>query len=79
MQTVFVHLFGYSIFSLRKLTFDKLKVVVKECQLPILLVLRHIHSEMKKHVIGVFPSAEDDETCPTIDGTYSKCITIPFI
>ena len=31
MQTVFVHLFGYSIISFRKLTFDEWKVVVKKC------------------------------------------------
>ena len=79
MQAVLIHLFGYSIFSFRKLTFDELKVVVRESQLPMLLVLQHIHSETQKHVIGVFPSAECDETLLIIDGTYSKCITIPFI
>ena len=61
------------------MTFDELKVVVRECQLPMLLVLQHIHSETQKHVIGVFPSAECDDTLYKIDETYSKCITIPFI
>ena len=37
------------------------------------------HSEIQKHVKGVFPSAECVETLHIIDGTYSKCITIPFI
>ena len=30
-------------------------------------------------MIDVFPSAEGDETPHIVDGTYSKCITIPFI
>ena len=51
-----VHLFGYSIFSFKKLTFDELKVVVKECQLTMVLVLNHVQSETQKHVIGVFPT-----------------------
>ena len=34
-QTVLIHLFGYSIFSFRKLTFDELKVAIKEYQLPV--------------------------------------------
>ena len=44
-----------------------------------LLVLQHIHSEKQKHVIGVFPSADYDEISHIINGTYSKCIIIPFI
>ena len=74
MQTVLIHCFGYSIFSLRKLIFDQLKVVVRECQLPMIMVVSHIPS-----VKGVFPSVEWDETLHIIDGTSSKCITIPFI
>ena len=58
MQTVLVHLFGYNIFSFRKLTFDKLKVVAKECQLQMLFVLTHIQSHTQMDVIQVFPSAE---------------------
>ena len=54
-------------------------MVVKECQLLMLLVFTHIQSETQKHVIGVFPSVEGDETSHIVDGTYSKCITIPFI
>ena len=68
MQIVFVYLFGYSIFSFRQLTHDELKVVVKEDQLPMLLVLTNIQSETQKHVIGVLPSVEG--SC-IIDGTYS--------
>ena len=79
MQLVLVNLFGYSIFSFRKLTFDELKVVVRECLLPMLLSLQHIHCQTQKHVIRVFPSAECDETLHIINRTYSKCITIPFI
>ena len=56
------HHFGYSIFSSMKSTFNELRVVVRGCQLPILLVLQHIHSETQKHVIGEFPCAECDET-----------------
>ena len=33
MQTMLINFFGYSIFLLKKLTFDELKVVVRECQL----------------------------------------------
>ena len=55
-----------------------MKVVVKEFQLPMLVVLRHIHSETQKHV-RVFPSAEGYKTSHIADGTYSKSITIPFI
>ena len=55
MQTVLVHLFSYSIFSFRKLTYDELKVVVKEYQLPMVFVLTHIQSKTQKHIIGVFP------------------------
>ena len=62
MLTVFVHLFGYSIFLFRKLTFDELKMVVKECHLSMLHVLTHIQSETQKHVIRVFPSVEGDKT-----------------
>ena len=79
MQTVLIHHFGYSIFLFKKWTFDELKVVVREGQLPMFLVLRHIHSETQKHVIRVFPSAECDKTLYIIDGTYSKYIMIPFI
>ena len=79
MQTVLVHLFGCSIFSLRKLTFDELKIVVKECQPPMLLLVTHTQSETQKHVFGVFPNVEGDETSHIVDGTYSKCIAIPFI
>ena len=79
MQTVLIHLFGYSIFSFRKMTFNELKVVVRECQFPMLFVLQHIQSETQKHVTGAFPSAESDETLYVIVGTYSKCLTIPFI
>ena len=61
------------------MTFDELKVVVKECQLPMLLVLTHIQSDTQKHVIGVFPSVQGVEATHIVDGTYSKCITIPFI
>ena len=43
-----------------------------------LLVLRHIHGEMQKHGIGLFPSVEGDETSHRVDGTYSKCIIIKF-
>ena len=46
-----VQLVGYSIFSFRTLTFDELKIVVKECQLPMLLVMTHNQSEIQKHVI----------------------------
>ena len=74
-----IHLFGYSIFSFKKLTFDELKVIVKECQLSMLLALRNIHSETQKHVIGVFPCVEGDETSHIVDGTYTKCTAIPFI
>ena len=63
----------------QELTFDELNVVLRECWLSMFLVLQHIHSETQKHVIGVFPSAESDETLHIIDGTYSKCRTIPFI
>ena len=52
---------------------------VKECQLPMLLVLTQIHSETQKHLIGVFPSAKGDETSHIVDGMYSKCIIFPFI
>ena len=79
MQAVLIHLFGYGIFPSRELTFDELKVIVRECQLLMLLVVQHIHSETQKNVIGVFSSTECDETLHIIDGTYSKCITIPFI
>ena len=79
MQTVLIHLFGYSIFLFRKLKSNELKVVVRECQLPMLLILQHIHNETQKHVIGVFPSAKCNETLHIIDGTYLKCIMIPFI
>ena len=61
------------------LTCDELKMVVRECQLPMLLVLTHIQSETQKHVVGVFPSDEGDETSYIVNGTYSKCITLPFI
>ena len=44
-----------------------------------LLVSNHIQSETQKYVIGVFPSVEGDVTSHVIDGTYSKCVTIPFI
>ena len=76
MQAVFVHLFSYSIFSFRKLTFDKLKMVVKKCQL---LVFTHMQSETQKYVIGVFPSVEGDETTHIFDGMYSKYMTMSFI
>ena len=79
MQTVFVSLFVYSLFSFRILTFNELKVVVKECQLPMILVLTHNQSETKKHVIGVFLSVEGNETSHLVNGMYSKCITNPFI
>ena len=36
------------------------------------------HSETMKHVIGVFPSVESDETSHKVDGMYRKCITIYF-
>ena len=48
MQIVLTHLFGYRIFSFRKLTFDELKVVVRECQLPMLHNLQHFHSETQR-------------------------------
>ena len=64
---------------IQELTFDELKVVAIECQLPMLLALRHINSETQKHVIGVFPCAKRDETSHIIDGTYSKCIMIPLV
>ena len=76
MQAVLFRCFGYSILSFRKSTFDELQVVVKECQLPMLLILTHTQSETQKHVLGVFPSIEGNETSHFIDGTYSKCITI---
>ena len=69
MKTVLIHLFGNSIFSFRKLTFDELKVIVRECQLPMLLVLQHIQSEIQKHVIEIIPSAECDEILHIIGGT----------
>ena len=61
------------------MTLVVISVTVSECQLPMILVLQHIHSETQKHVIAVFPSAKCDETSHIIDGTYSKCITNPFI
>ena len=79
MQTVLIHLFGYSMFSFRKLTFDELKAVLEECHLPILLILCNIHSESQKHIIRVFPSDEGDENSHIVDGTCSKYITVPFI
>ena len=79
MQIVLVHLFGYSIFFFKKLTFDDLKVVSKECQLPMLFVLRQIQSETQKHVKGVLSCVQGDKTSCIVDGTYSKCMTIPFI
>ena len=54
-------------------------MIIKECQLTMLLVLTHIQSETQKHVIGVFLSVEGDEVSHVTDGTYSKCITIPSI
>ena len=45
--------FAYSIFSFKKLTFDELKMIIKECQLTVLLVLTHIQVETQKHVIEV--------------------------
>ena len=79
MQTVLIHLFGYNMFSSRKLIFDELKDVVNKCQLPMLLVLRHHHSKTQKHVVGVSPSAEGYYIFYIVDGKYSKCITISFI
>ena len=79
VQTVFVHHFGFHTFSLRKLEFDELKMIVKECQIPMLLVLTNIQSETQKHIKGLFPSVEGDEASHIADGTHSKCITIPFI
>ena len=67
MEAVLIHLFGYSLFSFRKSTFDELKVFVKECQFPMLLVLTHIQSK-----------TNGDETSYTVDGTCSKGIIIPF-
>ena len=55
------------IFSFRKLTFDELKVVVKKCQLPTLLVFRHSHGEIQNHFIGVFSSVECDDTSHIVD------------
>ena len=77
--TVLIHLFDYIIFSFRKLTFDELVVVIKECQLSIFLLLRHIQSETQSYVIEVFPRVEGDETFHIVDGTYSKCIAISII
>ena len=71
MQTMLVHLFGHSIFLLRKLTFDELKVAIKECQHLMLFVLRHIPGETKKHGIGVFPNVEVDDTSHIVNQTYT--------
>ena len=79
MLAFVVHLFGYITFSFMKLRLDELKMVVKEYQLPMLLILTYIKSEAQKHAIGVFPSVEGDETAHVVDGTYSKYITIAFI
>ena len=79
MQSILVHCFGYNILPFKKLIYGELKVVVKECQLPILLILSDIQRETKKHVKGVFPSVKGDGTSHIIDGTYLKCITSPFI
>ena len=57
---------------IQKLTFDELKVVLKECQLPMLLVLTLIQGEAQKHVIGVSPCVEGNETSHIVDGTYSN-------
>ena len=61
MQTVLNHLFGYNMFSSRKLRFDELKDVVNKCQLSMLFVLRYHHSKTQKHVVAVFPSFEGVE------------------
>ena len=50
MQTVLIHLFDYSIFSFRKLTYDELKVIAREYQLLMILVLQHVHHETQKQV-----------------------------
>ena len=67
-----------TVFSHSGMAFDMLRMVVKELQLPMLLILTVIQREIWKHVIGVFPRVKKDETFLIVDGTYSKCATIPF-
>ena len=55
-----------------------MKFVIKECQLPMLLVWTHIQSDTQKHVIGLFSIVKGDETSHIIDGINSKYITMPF-
>ena len=56
MQAVIFYPVHHSLFSFRKITLDEMKFLVRECQLPILLVLIYIHHDIKMYVLGVFPS-----------------------
>ena len=76
MQFFLTQLFGYNILSSKKSIFDKLTMVVKELQLP--LILEDVKREIQNHVLGTFLSVKGDERSHIIDGTYSKCIIIPF-
>ena len=72
MESFLTHLIGYNILSFRKLTYDELIVILKEHQLPMLLILTDIQWKAQMHIIVVVPSVKGDDTYHIIDGTYSN-------
>lgn len=64
------HVLYVVITTIEEVDILQLALVIKDLQLPMLLILTDAKSETQKLILRVFPSVEGDKTSHIIDGTY---------